>query len=286
MKKIISYSILVLAVFFVSACRKSDNPKLPELTRFPLPTLTVDASTSKIISPSTASTYNGKITVDVYFKNDVPPKQYDLVVQKNGGAVKVLQAGISTFPTTVSFTGTQLATLFGEPIKTCDYFDFGVNVTTQAGDTYEAFPTTGKSYASGVVAQPGATPTQKFTTKVEFNAADFNGNFVVVEDEWADYKAGDIVPLTLVSPTEVSFKYAVDPGTAQPIVMKVDPNTLAVSVAKQYYGSYGGSQVYAQSVSGAASVASPCDKTISVRLQHSSPSGTDYGSYTIKFKKQ
>jgi hypothetical protein len=120
------------------------------------------------------------------------------------------------------------------------------------------------------------------------NIDDITGTMQVVTDQWADYSPGDLVTLTKVDATTVSFIYLAD--DPQPILMKINPTTYAVSVAKQVYGSgYGGASwtdgpLSVQSVAGSSSIVDPCDKTISVRLTHTVAAGS-YGSYTIKFKK-
>jgi hypothetical protein len=121
-----------------------------------------------------------------------------------------------------------------------------------------------------------------------FNIDDISGNMQVVSDGWGDYAPGDLITLTKVNATTVSFIYPAD--NPQPILMSINPTTYTVTVAKQVYGSgYGGASwtdgpLSVQSVAGSASIVDPCDKTISVRLTHTVAAGS-YGSYTIKFKK-
>ncbi len=112
--------------------------------------------------------------------------------------------------------------------------------------------------------------------------ADFAGDFKVLVDQWADYYAGDIVPLT-VSGDTVMFKYLADNAT--PIKILVNKTNGSTSVAKQSYGFYGGDQFFAQSITSTDNFINPCDKIISVRLTHTVSAGS-YGSYTIKFQKQ
>lgn len=113
----------------------------------------------------------------------------------------------------------------------------------------------------------------------------FSGNFKVLADGWQDYAIGDIIPLT-VSADTVKFYY---PTTylQKPLLVRVDPNTFATSVALQTYGGYstGGTVYSAKSVAGANSVVIPCDKIISVELSHSSAAGS-YGNYIIRLQKQ
>lgn len=289
MKKLIIFSFLIAIASLFDSCRKEDNPKLPDLTRFPTPSLTAAAGSGTVITASTAASFTGKVVVDLFFKTDVPPQKYDVVVRKNNGTVKTLKEGITTFPTTVEFTGAQLATLFGEAVKTCDFYDVGVDVTTQSGQKYLAFPATGNSYASGVAAQPGASTVLRYTTKVEFNSLDYNGDFTVVTDEWEDYKVGETVTLTRINDTQVSFKYKT--VNASPIIITVDPVTLKTSAAAQVYGNYGAppdwpyGNVTATGVASTDNLVAPCEKTISIKLNHTA-GATNFGDFIIKLKKK
>jgi hypothetical protein len=287
MKKIVA--LILLVVVFISGCRKEDNPKVPDLTRFPLPLVQRVTGSDEVISAQNPSSFTGKFTVDLYFKSDEPPQKFDVVAIKNGNvsSVKTIQAGITTFPTTITLTGAQLINLFGS-VAAGDRFDISVDVTTAAGVKYEAFPAVGNAYASGVVSQPGASTSVRYEALCTYDPNIYQGNFVVITDEWADYLPGDIVPLTKVDATHFSFKYAA--ANAQPIVVTVNANTNVVSVAKQVYGSgyppgwtYG--DISAQSVASANNFVAPCTSTFSVVLQHTT-SGIDWGTYKIVLKKQ
>jgi hypothetical protein len=285
MKRIIVYSMMAAMVFF--ACRKSDNPKLPDIIRVPVPSLKLDAASDQFISPASPASFKGKIIVDLFFKSDVPPQKFDLVVMKNSNkaTVKTLKAAITTFPATVDITGQQLIDAFGGPIADGDLFDVGVDITTQQGQTYQAFPAVGAAYGTGVANEAGGVTTSiQFIKPCTFVAASYAGDFTVVSDEWQDYKAGAVIPVKMVSATQLSFEYAVDPGSAIPIILTIDPATNAISVAKQVYGKYGADVYSVQSVAGATSAVNPCDLSLSVKLTHTAPGFS--GTYTIKLKKK
>lgn len=290
MKRII-FSTLALLFLFTS-CRKDDNPKVPELTKVQVPVIVTDPTSDQFISPVNPAGFKSKFRVELLFETEGAPKQVDIVVMKNDntGNVKVLQSNV-TLPVDVEVTGQQLIDLFG-PIQGGDKFDIGTDITLDNGEKLLAFPASGEPFASGVVTlignvKPGAVTSLQYLMPCPFNADAYNGNFVVVSDEWADYAPGTVIPVTKVSATQISFLYNVDAGTAQPIVLTIDPSNNTVSVAKQLYGSYGGTPVHAQSVAGPASTVNPCDVSLSVRLKHTDPTGnTNYGSATIKLKKQ
>lgn len=151
----------------LTACSKDENGNLPDqLTQFPTPLVLKVAGTDQSISAANPNAFSGKFTVARYFPGGTPPKKYDVVVRKNNDNtnVKVIQADVTTFPTDITITGSQLATLFGAPIVAGDRFDISVDVTIYTGEKFEAFPVTGNAYAAGIAAQPGSS------TFVRYNA--------------------------------------------------------------------------------------------------------------------
>jgi hypothetical protein len=288
MKKIFLYALLLPFVF--TACRKSDDPKILELTKVPVPLFKKVATTNQVISAQDPTTFNAQFTVDLYYKDGPAPQKFDIVVIKNGVAssIKTLQQGVTTFPTTITITGAQLATLFGAPIVVGDKFDIGADVTASNGQVFQAFPPVGTGYGSGVNNQPGASTFIRYEAVCQFNSTAYEGNFRVVVDEWADYQPGDIVPVTRIDATHISFKYAA--FNAQPIIIAVDPNTNITSVAKQVYGNYGTppawpyGNISAESVPNINNFVAPCEGVVSVVLQHTVASG-NFGTYLIQLKK-
>ena len=168
MKKIIIHGLYLFALAALfTACRKEDNAQLPDLLRFPLPVVAKVAGSDQNITAATANTFSGKFSVGLYFPNDAPPKKYDIVAIKNNNKadVKMIKADVTSFPTEVTITGTQLATLFGAPIIAGDTFDISVDVYIYTGEKFEAFPVTGNPYASGIAAQPAATTFIRYTAQ-------------------------------------------------------------------------------------------------------------------------
>ena len=290
MKKIIIYSFCLFSVaVFFAACKKDSNGKLPELTRFPLPLVIKVAGSNQVISAQDPNSFSGKYSVGLYFPNEVPPKKFDVVVMKNNinTNVKVLTTDVTTFPTELTITGTQLAALFNAPIVLGDKFDIGVDVTTSTGAKFEAFPAVGNAYAAGIAAQPGASTFVRYEAVCQYVPAAYQGPYEVVTDEWGDYTAGDIVQLTMVDATHFSFNYlAADP---KPIVVTVNSVTNAVTVPKQVYGSgyppgwpYG--NISAESVPSVDNFVAPCAGTFSVILKHTVAAGS-FGEYKLVLKK-
>jgi hypothetical protein len=291
MKRIITFSLYFFSVAaFFTACTKEGNGKVPELSNFPLPLVVKVAGSEQVISAQDPDAFIGKFTVGRYFPNDAPPKKFDVVIIKNDDKtnVKVLKTDVTTFPTEITITGTQLATLFNAPVVLGDKFDIGVDVTTFTGEKFEAFPVTGAPYAAGIAAQPGASTFVRYEAVCQYHSEDFQGDFKVIEDEWADYQPGDIVQLTQVDATHFSFEFLA--ANPKPIVVTVNPVTNAVTVAKQVYGSgyppgWTFGDISAESVASVDNFVAPCSGTFSVLLKHTVAAGT-IGEFKLVLKKE
>jgi hypothetical protein len=288
MKK--SFLYILLAVTVLAGCDKNDGP-IPDdvkLARVPEPQIVKNGG-SAAIDVTNLSSFQGKFDVGLYFPNDVKPSKMDVVIRKNNSTVKVFQTDVATFPTTFTITSAQLATLFGAPVVLNDNYDIGADVYTQDGKKYEAFPATGVAYASGIASQPGATTTTRYSAICQYNPDIYQGNFVVVEDEFADLNPGDVVVLTKIDATHFSYIYpsGVNPT---PIIVTVNPLTNAVTIAKQKFGTaFTWRLTYtnpnAETKSNALDVVSPCDKEWGAVVNYSVDQGS-FGGYYLKMRKQ
>lgn len=298
MKKNIFIYILFASLIFIG-CKKDDGAIAKSdgviIESVPVMRITKVAGFVADIIPSTIASYQGKIKVELLYSYTgnalTPPEKVDLVIIKNGNRndVKVLKAGITTFPSEVTFTGPELVTLFGS-VVTCDGFQVGYDVYAN-GKKYEAYPPGGAAGNGGATGgnQPFFSATLNYNTKVEYDPSIYQGNFVVISDGWGDYAPGNVVPITQVSPTQFSFIYPAD--GAIPIVVTVNPATLATSVATQVYGTggyppgwpYG--PISVTSVASADNVVAPCARTWGINLNHTVAAGS-FGSYVIKMRKQ
>jgi hypothetical protein len=178
MSRINYLSGFLFLLLFTVGCRKSDNAKLPELERAPVPLITIDESLDALIQDPTA--FKGKYNVDLYFKDDVKPKKMDIVVARNKdySNVKLLQANVSSYPASFEITGPQLAALFGiavTDIKPGDIFEIGANVTLQNGKVLPMFSPKGIGYGSGITNLPGSSVVATFRAVCPLNLNAFLG---------------------------------------------------------------------------------------------------------------
>jgi len=275
---------------FLAGCSKNDGP-IPNdvaLERVPEPQVVKNGG-SQSIDVTNLAAFNAKFDVGLYYTSgSVQPAKFDVVVRKNDSSsnVQLFKKDITTFPTTLTITANDLETLFGAPIVLGDNYDIGVNVYTASGKKYEAFPLNGNGYGSGIAQQPGATTSIRYSAICQYHDEAYQGDFKILEDEWADYSPGDIVPITRIDATHFSFKYAA--SDALPIIITVNPLTNEISVAKQVYSPSGYGLGYgpisAESVPDQRNVVSPCDGKFGIVLKHTVSAGS-FGSAYIEMQK-
>jgi hypothetical protein len=293
MKKLLLYGFASL--LFLASCTKSQDPRVPALAQVPPPLMTIDTTGDATISAADPLAFSGKFKVALYFPTAAKPKQYDVVVEKDNDpdSVKVFKTGITTFPTELSVTGQQLTTLFGT-ITLGNSFTFGVNITTEDGSVYPAFPVLGSAFPAIDAEAPGWNPTVTFSAVCQFVATDYGSYgvptpYTVVSDGWGDYAPGSTIPVTVIDATHMSFFYAndVDP---KPIIITVNPVDNSTSVTEQEVGGYSGDASYGEFSVATAPPAtlnevSPCALTVSVNLNWTVSAG-GFGAYAIVLKKK
>jgi len=191
---------------------------------------------------------------------------------------------------TLSVSGAELAAALGQDISDFtagNSFTFFNEVVTTDGRTY--------SMANTSTDFESQTPYKMAfrwyaTIFCAFDASVFTGVFIVDEDGWADYSAGDVIPNAAEpGPGENQIMLHVYPsskyGTAiNPIIVDIDPETNEATVSKQVYGQYNGSAYGDFSVEGSGSVNS-CTGVISLSLEHTVAAGT-FGTYNLVIRKQ
>ena len=124
-------------------------------------------------------------------------------------------------------------------------------------------------------------------TKVEYDPALFADSFRVVTDDFDGlFPVGDKIKVTVVGPTQLSI---ILPQTGLPLIIDVNPATLATSVAPQNYGvlpppddQYGA--VTVKSVAGGLNSVDPCNGIINLYMQYNVAAG-NFGAYPLTLQK-
>ena len=252
MKKYIVFPLLLAATIFFVGCQKNDGAidKDIAIEDVPQPAVAINGGSAAIDLTNLAA-FQAKFDVKLLYPNDIQPLKLDLVVRKNGnnGNIKLVQAGITTYPTSFTITAAQIVALFGTAIVLNDVYDFGVDIYTTNGKKYEAFPVVGLAYGgTGTANQPGFSNTATYTAICAYRADLFGAigttaNFQVLTDEWGDDPVNGWGPpagyrptlaITVVDATHLSFKSPVN-GTSV-IVLTVNPLNNQITYTGQPYG--------------------------------------------------
>ncbi len=288
-KKII-YGFFLFTII-ISSCRKSDNPKLPDgLQGAPIPQLSKDSSGDLAISSQDIDGFTGKVVLGQYYITDHSYKSVSAVVIKNGDAtnVQVLQADITSLPATVTFTSAQLSMLFNAPVAPGDNYTIGEDIILLNGHKVEAFPSDGNpNFDPNIAALPNlGAVTISYAVFCPYDANLYNGNFVVIEDDWADYHPNDVIPVTKIDATHFSFEYAA--LDAQSIIITVDPTNNTTSISNQYFGNYGpgNGNFFIHTLASPNNYVIPCNGTVSVVTDISSDVLGDFGTVRLVLQKQ
>ncbi len=296
MKRNIIFSILFASLFIVG-CKKDDGP-IPKdvlINEVPQPFVRIDGGSGSIDLTNLAG-FQGKFTVGLLYPNGIMPSKLDVVVRKNNnnGNIKIIQAGVTTFPTTLTISAAQIVTLFGTPIVLGDNYDIGVDIYTADGNKYEAFPVTGAAYGStGVANQPGFSATVRYSAICAFNSTIYSGNFVVVRDDWQDWFPGDIVTFTQVSATSFSF---IDPfarGPLLPVIVNINTGNNVVTIPRVIVGSswaWAAASSYPNPTVEGTGIVAPCEQTITLNMNYGfgGLAGSTFsgGPYVLILRKQ
>lgn len=279
--KIISSLLLALSMF-VASCSSDGNGNLPDVERVPIPLLT-QANDSDVLIQEPAD-FKGKFTVDMYFKNDVAPKQIDVVVAKNGDykTVKVIQAAVTSFPVTIDLDAAKLATAFGisvSEITPGDFFEVGANITTQSGLVVPAFSELSNQFSADIANFPGSSLSLKYPVVCPLDLDDFVGDYTAVDPGFMEYdypvkvtrEGENVLVITgFVDDPKSVIKVTVDPRTTKVNV----PSTLATASIFGYSN---------LRVAGDGEI-NACANTISINLGYNVDQGS-FGNYVLTIKK-
>ncbi|CAL1521397.1 hypothetical protein [Chitinophaga sp. MM2321] len=297
MKRIFSLIILTGLVVTFYACRKNDNPKLPEgITKGVLPQLVQDDTREVLIQEM--ADFNSAFSMDLYFKDGEKPKKMDLKVAMDGDYtnVKTLQADITTFPVKQEVTGVQLAQLFGiapEDVTTGQYFEIRPDITLPDGSVLPAFqqliidgvPTNTEPYGSDGLNFPESNVTITYKKVCPLKLEEYLGtdNILTVDDK--DFYEASYPVTVKIEGNTWTFKGWVELPNAV-VTMTLDPRTYKVTFKKQIYaplapelGPY-----HDWTIEGKGDI-NPCDTSITVSLNNSVKEG-GFGTVSVKiFKK-
>jgi hypothetical protein len=300
---------LVASIFL--GCTKHDGSTPLDIESVPAINV-VKKSGNAAIDMVTLKDFNATYTVSLLYPGNIQPEKIDVVIRKNGdnSNVKVLAAGITSFPSDLTVDSAKLEAAFDSVILG-DNYDISADIYYN-GKKYEAYPnivvgidtiTGQKTYAQGWGAglttqgsaggSSTASPSIRYSAICAYDPDIYEGTFIVDIDDWEDYAPGDEVEITKIDDTHFSFDYPTD-IRHKPIIVTVDPLTNVTSVAEQIFGSYTGApyDYGVVSVANPDNVVAPCEESFGVTMQFRAytPGTTTYlggfGNGFIKMHKK
>lgn len=211
---------------------------------------------------------------------------YDIVgfYQKNGAVEKaVLKGNVTTFPYTYNFNQTDLINAFTSLNTVSDFTQsdkliVSVDMTLANGTIVKIFNSDGTpNYGADISNSQSFKVSQAYVMACPLSSAsNFNGNYKVVEDGWADYAVGDIVPVVYNSSygtytfriLNTSRPFILN-GSTTYLIVTIHPADATVTVTSNDIWDYGGG--FTTTVTGDGTVSS-CTGAINLSLDFSGSS--------------
>ena len=294
MKKMKLILASLFAVMFITSCTKDGGDSVIDTQNGGLPNIAKVANSDQSINLAALNNgddINLSFTVDIA-RGDVA--SMDIVgIYKQGTSVQktTLRSGITTFPSTVNLTKVDLFNAFdaistAADITIADKLIISADITLKNGMVYQVFANDGTPrYGADIANSQQFSVSQTYIISCPLDdASQFTGDYTVVQDTWADYAPGEIVPV-LYDSTDGLLKFRIlstnnpyinNPNTSYMLVT-IDPTNSSVTVLSNEGFDYGGGDVF--EVTGTGAVGS-CTGDISLTLSYG-----PYGPYYVDLVK-
>jgi hypothetical protein len=246
--KLIILLLGVLGVFLFTTCKKDPKLPIPKLEFGVVPLITKDKTKDQNVSVLNLAGFNGGVIVDLYYKDK--PKSMDLMVSMNNGVVNtgLVQAGITTFPTTVDITIPQLVDILPgldsiKQLKLGDYFKFYVNINMPDGTVINGNDTLYAAVNTSIKNLPGSSLNVTYSVACLLDPALTVGSYHAVS---SDFGVDGNITIT-ADATDPNKLYVTGLETIDgdvedkgPLVMHLDPLTYEVIADKTVLASFAG----------------------------------------------
>ena len=237
-------------------------------------------------------------------KVDVTVKEYGTPIEKikifvSKGAANTNTAtwkAIKEVPysgnTKLEISATEIATALGIPVtglETGQTYTLYNQIHTKGGGKWDISNTGNQYYGNpnyNMLMTWNAVVVCPFVAS-QIGAIGSTVNFIVLQDDWADWSPGQPLPVTVTSATSLTFPRMWDTNPSLPTVISIVQATGAATVARSGYGDYPqyGILGLTQASSGTNNWVFSCQGTITLTLNHVA-GGTNYGTYLFRLRKQ
>jgi hypothetical protein len=240
MKNKLKIILLVsIGFFLMTNCQKDPELNMPTLKKSVIPKVTKDPAKDQNISFLDLAGFKGGVLVNTYYPD--LPKSMDLMVTMNDDQknTAVLQANISTYPTTVNFDLAKLVEILPglnaiDELQLGDYFKFFVNLTLEDGMVVNGNDTLYDGFNSSIANLPGSSLNVKYTVACPLDPAMTVGSYHSVSADWAT--EGDITITADADDPNTVYVSGLETMEGlteiQPLPMHIDPLSYAVTAPK------------------------------------------------------
>ncbi|MEL1240040.1 hypothetical protein [Flavobacterium flavipallidum] len=205
MKKIKSLIVpLLLIVSIIASCEDDGGKSKKNLTIGATPNLTKLSTSDQAINYIALKNEENidlGFTVEPLYGNIASADIVGFYYTSEGVERKVFMSNVTEFPYTMHLDQNDLYDAFSidnaDDIQVSDRLIITTNLTLKDGRIIKMYSDEGvKNYGADVSNQSYYNPALTYIISCPLNdASQFNGNYEVVEDAWADYEPGEIVPL-------------------------------------------------------------------------------------------
>lgn len=284
----ISYSFLLIFVLSMLSCTKAKN-FYEELGQGAYLTLV------KLINSNLNANDPASAVSETLSANGAPVESVNLYVSATPTLDITKWKLLKNFPMngeiTLSATNTQIANALGltpGALTPGNVFYLYNEVVTKDGRKFSMANTS----AGDLESQPSFNVAMQWRATVvcPYNTVPFNNQiYLIVKDEWDDFKVGDEISVILGPGTNQITLVGVFPtaDAHQDLVININPASGVASVPKYTYGAYSaGGTKYTAATTGGSNFVFACTQTIDILLNHVSTSGSNFGNYRLILKKK
>lgn len=292
MKRIFSL-ITALSVLLLTGCKKGDTAG--DFASHTVGTyLKRVAVGNNIIDFANLATSKVDVTVSAFGTPASKIKIFASVgaATTNTAVWKAIKEVTYSGDTKLEVTATELQNAVG-PLTTGQTYTFYNQVHSTDGQVHDI-----TNMNSSMYGNPNYNPLMTWNAVVvcPYNASGFgaNGstiNVEVLQDDWADYSPGALIPMT-IGPAANTLVFAslwkVFPASsARPTTVNITQATGAASVTRGIYGDYAQYGIFGidHATSGTNNWVFSCQGTVTLTLNHRVGT-TNYGTYLLRLKKQ
>lgn len=228
-------------------------------------------------------------TVDRYYGNIISADVVGFYFTEDGAEKHVFKTNVTEFPYTMHLDQNDLFDAFsidnGDDVTITDKLIITAEITLKDGRVLKMYSDEGiKNYGADISNQSQYAAAQTYIISCPLdNASLFDGDYEVVVDDWADYGAGDIIPLEYDS-NFGTLKFKIlntnNPyinNTDSYLIVTVDPTDSSVTVVSNEDMDYGGGFIVG--VTGTGAIGS-CTGDIVITLNFG-----PYTGYNLELKK-